>query len=78
MAPYTIMALMVSIRREMAKPTQAFSTGVKDMLYINRRNIKKIYKIQIIRFYIKYLDMNMWHKYTALHNTVFVLRHLMT
>lgn len=25
MAPYTIMALMVSIRREMANPTQAFS-----------------------------------------------------
>lgn len=34
MAPYTIMALIVSIRREMAKPTQAFSTGVKEMLYI--------------------------------------------
>lgn len=28
-APYTIIALMVSIRREMANPTQAFSVGGK-------------------------------------------------
>lgn len=27
MAPYTIIALMVTIRREMANPTQAFSGG---------------------------------------------------
>lgn len=29
MAPYTIIALMVSISREMANPTQAFSVGGK-------------------------------------------------
>lgn len=30
MAPYTIMALIVSISREMANPTQAFSGGGKE------------------------------------------------
>ncbi len=42
MAPYTIMALMVSIRREMAKPTQAFSVGATQLSSFEIINMNQI------------------------------------